>query len=56
MYRYAARHSSGNDWLEEDWGFTPKSAQEDSERFQSCDRLTVKCVSCEQESGVNGMN
>jgi DNA polymerase alpha subunit A len=53
--KYATTKSSGNDWMEEGWSFTPKCNMEDHERFKDCKKLTIVCSSCNAESIMSGI-
>ena len=33
----------------DDWGFTPRSLQDDGDRFRHCAKLLCHCTSCQQE-------
>ena len=53
--KYARMSNRNDDNYDDGWGFTPKSAQEDSERFKACNPLMVTCLSCNVNQKFSGV-
>eukprot|EP01038_Epipyxis_sp_PR26KG_P011762 gene11762-15739_t len=53
--KYARSSAHNEDFLDDQWGFTPKCMMDDSERFKDCFKLKVTCSSCKQENEVRSI-
>jgi DNA polymerase alpha subunit A len=54
-YRNQGNGNGGDDYLDDNWGFTPRCMMDDGERFKGCLPLSITCSECKESSEVFGL-